>query len=410
MQFSEGLKGAGVEGQKLVVIEDEEPLRGLIEGAFLREGYQVFSTRDAREAVSLVRRTTPDLILVDSAQGLDVVRDLHLTPETTGIPLVLLTKDGETPRPGVFASIGKPCPLNVLVQRINGIVLLLSRQLEEVSALRPTKIPWEHVVLRDPTSLPEEEGPLPDFAGVPDLLKTVLIVEDNLFFRRFLKEVLVRNGFEVLEAASGDEGLRMALARRPWLIVTDLNMPGLNGFELCRSVRSHSLIRHTPIVFLSGWDEFDQRDQGLDAGANEFLSKRMPVRELLMRIRLILARYAEIGTNRRDRPGMEGRIDTMGATGLLQMCHLTRLTGICRIRSGTQTAEVRFRKGEIVGAERPGLRGAAAVYDLVSWSSGQFDFTRMETVEGNPLGESFDALILEGCRILDEKRRPADVP
>ena len=75
------------------------------------------------------------------------------------------------------------------------------------------------------------------------------------------------------EATDGEEGLRVALEHRPWLILTDVRMPGGDGFEFCRRVRSHSLIRQTPLLFLSGWDDYKQRYHGLRLGADDFLSK-----------------------------------------------------------------------------------------------------------------------------------------
>jgi len=147
-------------------------------------------------------------------------------------------------------------------------------------------------------------------------------------FRAFLKDVLVRRGFTVHEARDGEEALRVALERRPWLIVTDVNMPRVDGVEFCRRVRSHSLIRHTPLIFLSGWDDYKDRYRGLEAGADEFLSKDTSIRELLIRIQILLKRYSDLGARSWRGPGMEGRVEVVGAPGLLQMCHLGRLTGL----------------------------------------------------------------------------------
>jgi CheY-like chemotaxis protein len=266
----------------------------------------------------------------------------------------------------------------------------------------------ETKVTRDPPSLPEGEGALPSFWAVPEALKTILVVEDNAIFRRFLKDILVSCGFTVYEAASGDEGLRLALAKKPWLVVTDITMPGLDGLELCRSIRSHSPICHTPVVFLSGWDDYQRREQGLDAGASDFLSKRLPVREFLIRIRLILEKHSDTAVRQQERPGIEGRIDAMGATGLLQMCHIGRLTGLCHIRSGSRAVVVRFREGEVVGAERLGLQGIDVIHDLISWTSGRFEFIRTAEMPGEPIGDSFEALMLEGARIQDEKSRAGE--
>jgi hypothetical protein len=105
---------------------------------------------------------------------------------------------------------------------------------------------------------------------------------------------------------------------------------------------------------------------------------------------------------------MEGRIEVVGAPGLLQMCHLGRLTGICSVGSGARKAELRFRQGEIVGAKLDELVGEEAVYDVLGWTEGHFSFAPGDPGPGEPLGEGFSQLLLEGCRRLDETLRTKD--
>jgi DNA-binding response OmpR family regulator len=456
------------EPRTIVVIEDEEDIRILVDEILRSGGYRVFSTSDPKQAANLVREKSPDLVLCDIAMpemdGYGVLRALQADPNTARYPVVFLTANREFTervrafRFGVVDYLTKPFTHSALLAHIGRVLDSLDRrsgvaeehgdgaraliedvhreartgllsvtgggveartvlQAGEVVAgdplpdapdntaefreLDPTR---EEIVVLDPERLPEDARALPKL-DLPDVLKTVLIVDDNAFFRVFLGEVLRAQGFTVYEAESGDEGLRLALARRPWLILTDLNMPGLDGFELCRSVRSHTLIRHTPLIFLSGWDDYQERVRGLEAGADEYLSKQTPVRELLIRIQLILKRYANVGVVTQGRPGMEGRLEVIGPSGLLQVCHLGRLSGVCFVRSGSLALEVRFRAGEIVGAERQGLKGEAAIFDFLSWTQGHFEFVTADPGRGAPLSESFEQLLLEGCHLLDEKRR-----
>jgi hypothetical protein len=104
---------------------------------------------------------------------------------------------------------------------------------------------------------------------------------------------------------------------------------------------------------------------------------------------------------------MEGRIEVVGAPGLLQMCHLGRLTGVCSIGSGENKAELRFRLGELVGASVGELSGETVVYEVLEWSEGHFSFAPGDPGPGAPLGSGLSQLLLEGCRRLDEKLRAA---
>jgi hypothetical protein len=102
---------------------------------------------------------------------------------------------------------------------------------------------------------------------------------------------------------------------------------------------------------------------------------------------------------------MEGRIEVVGAPGLLQMCHLGRLSGVCSIGSGDKKAELKFRQGEVVGAALGDLDGEEAVFEVLGWTEGHFSFAPGEPGAGEPLGEGFGQLLLEGCRRLDERLR-----
>jgi DNA-binding response OmpR family regulator len=231
----------------------------------------------------------------------------------------------------------------------------------------------EDIVSHDPSGLPPSASNLPTFDDVPPVLRHALIVDDNRVFRRFLRELLTAQGFTIHEAGDAAEGLRLALEQRPWLILSDVRMAGQDGFAFCEQVRSHALIRQTPFLFLSGWDDYKARYHGLEIGADDFLSKDTSVRELLMRMQLVLRRHLDLG--RPDpRSGMEGSLQVMGAPGVLQVCHLTRLTGTLIVEAGPQKIELRFRAGEIVGAESPSNSGEEAVYDFLAWDQGRFRF------------------------------------
>ena len=102
---------------------------------------------------------------------------------------------------------------------------------------------------------------------------------------------------------------------------------------------------------------------------------------------------------------MQGELSVMGAPGVLQVCHLTRLTGTLTVKDGDRRMGVRFRDGEMIGAEGDGQTGAAAIFALLAWNEGTFRFAPGDPGEGTPLGTGFSQLLLEGCRRLDEANR-----
>jgi CheY-like chemotaxis protein len=236
----------------------------------------------------------------------------------------------------------------------------------------------------------------------------VLVADDNPVFRTFLKDVLGRRGFVVYEAGDGEDALRVALEKRPWLILTDVAMPGVDGLEFCRRVRGHSLIRHTPLIFLSGWDDYKDRYRGLEAGADEYLSKDTPVRELLIRIQIVMKRFADLGAKAWRGPAVEGRLEVIGIPGLLQMCHLGRLSGVCTLASAGRRTEIVFKSGEVLAASGGGHTGAEAIYELLGWTDGQFSFVPGNPGDGKPIEQGIEELLIEGCRRLDEAKRAAN--
>ena len=378
-------------------------------------GYRVVTTTDPRAAVKLVRDERPALLLCNvdlpGMDGYAVLKAIQDDPVTAACPVVFLSPNQEFSerirafRHGVIDYLTRPFTPEVLLRKIERAIEGRAARPLEGAAPTVTEV-GPHAEIVDPPRLPPSATAMPRLEDIPAVLRSVLVVEDNAIFRTFLRSLLTAQGFTVHEAENGDEGLRLALEHRPWLILTDVRMPGADdGFEFCRKVRSHSLIRQTPLLFLSGWDDYKARYQGLELGADDFVSKQTPARELLIRIQVILKRYLDMGSRGRSGPGMQGELNVMGAPGVLQVCHLTRLTGTLTVKEGGRRMAVRFREGEIVGAEGEGQSGEAAIFALLAWEEGTFRFAPGDPGSGAPLGTGFSQLLLEGCRRLDEERR-----
>jgi len=119
-------------------------------------------------------------------------------------------------------------------------------------------------------------------------MKRVLIIEDDLAILRGLKDNLEYEKYEVLTAADGEKGYSLIREKKPDLIILDLMLPRMSGYELCREVRSEDIA--TPILMLTARGEEADRVLGLDLGADDYVTKPFSVPELLARVRAILRR------------------------------------------------------------------------------------------------------------------------
>jgi two-component system alkaline phosphatase synthesis response regulator PhoP len=121
----------------------------------------------------------------------------------------------------------------------------------------------------------------------------VLIVEDEQDIAGLIKHALERGGDAEAEiAASGDAALRIATERTPDLIILDLNLPVLNGIDVCRILRSRAEMRRVPIIMLTARTSEDDRVAGFEHGADDYVTKPFSLRELSARVRAMLRRRA----------------------------------------------------------------------------------------------------------------------
>ena len=116
----------------------------------------------------------------------------------------------------------------------------------------------------------------------------ILVVEDEADLARGLEINLRREGYEVLKAGTGDQGLQLALQENPDLILLDVMLPGMNGFDLCRLLRQKGF--EAPIIMLTARGEEIDRVLGLELGADDYVPKPFGLRELIARIRVQLRR------------------------------------------------------------------------------------------------------------------------
>ena len=132
----------------------------------------------------------------------------------------------------------------------------------------------------------------------------VLVIEDEPEMQMILRDNLENEGYEVLRAETGEEGVESALTQKPHLILLDLMLPRMSGYEVCRKVRAAGF--HRPIIMLTARNAELDRIAGLELGANDYVGKPFSVRELLARVRVHL-----LGVEHAEGRVAEYRIDDL---------------------------------------------------------------------------------------------------
>jgi two-component system phosphate regulon response regulator PhoB len=140
---------------------------------------------------------------------------------------------------------------------------------------------------------------------------TILVVEDELDILQLIAHNLKSADFDVLTAQEGYEALSVAKNHLPQLIILDLMIPGLDGFEVCKELKRSPVTKDIPVIMLTARGEEVDRIVGLELGADDYVVKPFSPRELILRVRAILRRHApeEQATARWQRDGLVVDLD-----------------------------------------------------------------------------------------------------
>ncbi len=151
----------------------------------------------------------------------------------------------------------------------------------------------------------------------------VLVVDDEIDVTNTVSRSLRASGFDVMVAHRGADALELARQRRPDVFVLDIRMPGMSGIEVCRHVRANPELCAIPILFLTARREIEDKIDGFEAGADDYLTKPFDLREMELRIRALLRR------SRHDMAASE--LDRIEVGDLMLDCNSYELTTPDRI-------------------------------------------------------------------------------
>jgi DNA-binding response OmpR family regulator len=255
---------------RVLVIDDDLDALDVMRRFLSKEGFDVLTARGGQEGLKLARELRPSLITLDvvmpELDGWHVLRELKSTPELASIPVTMLT---------------------IVDERSKGYALGASEYITK-------PIDWTRL-----------RAVLHDLSGSSPT-KDLLLIENDEQTRQLLASRLAAEGWRIVEAENGREGLRRLAQRRPSLILLDLMVPEMDGFEFLEGLRSNAVFENIPVVVITATDLSEVDRQRLNNGILEFVSKAGCSRdELLARVRHLLAHKIPIN-------GMDGRAESHG--------------------------------------------------------------------------------------------------
>ncbi len=259
----------------------------------------------------------------------------------------------------------------------------------------------------------------------------ILVADDDAWILRMVTTVLEKRGYEVDTAADGQDAFEKATENPPDLVITDVMMPRMDGWELVRSLRAHSEFAFTPVIFLTALSSDDDRIRGFRLGADDYLPKPFRFEELDLRVANTLRRSAMVERAARERidnatapegpapsadasgphTALGGSLEQVGLPSLLTLLEMERKSGILVLVSDTtdEIGRIFVRSGRVVSAlieNRDAPRNEECVYFLLGWCAGSFSFSALDVDMEDEVNQSTTHLLMEGARRVDEQTRP----
>jgi len=230
----------------------------------------------------------------------------------------------------------------------------------------------------------------------------LLLVDPDAKSLRVMEVSLKKAGFSVTTATNGKDALDKVQISPPDLVLCDTKMPEMDGFELCRILKSDERFKQIPFVFLTNEKSVEFKVKGLELGGDDYLTKPIYIKEVITRARMILQKSEKEDVEKREtRAGFSGNLSDMGVVDLVQTFEIGRKTGVIHIQ-GERSGTVFFRDGKVVDAELGRALGESAFYRILNTSDGVFEVQFVPVERAERIAISTQALLLEGMRRLDE--------
>src|SRR3989344_3006689 len=266
---------------KVALIEDEEVLLNVLKDKLEKEGFEVYPAVDGEDGLGVIKDKQPDIILLDilmpKMDGFGVLGHLKNDEALSKIPVIIISNSGQP------VEIDKALELGVR----DYLVKAEFDPQEVVDKIRKQL----NLIGKEADLSDEKAGAQPAQIVAQDFSAfRILLVEDDNFLRDLISQKLRKESFNVLDALDGEDALKKAKSEKPHLILLDLILPGIDGFETLKQIRADDEIGKTPVIVLSNLGQKDDVEKAKRLGATDYLIKAYNTPgEIVGRIKQVLA-------------------------------------------------------------------------------------------------------------------------
>jgi len=273
---------------KILIVEDEEVLLNVLKNKLQKEGFDVLSAENGEASLKVIDNEKPDLVLLDilmpKMSGIEVLKKLKENGTLESLPVIILSNSGQPSEIKEARDLGvKDCLIKAEFDP--------QEVVDKIRKYIPEEAESDAAEATDTTTVEQESAETKEAA--PQISSDnfrVLVVEDDQFLRGLMSQKLTKEGFEVIEAVDGEEGLKMVTEKQPHIVLLDLILPGMGGFEVLRKIRQDENIGGIPVLILSNLGQKDDLDKANELGATDYLVKAHNTPgEILDKVKAILA-------------------------------------------------------------------------------------------------------------------------
>ena len=238
--------------------------------------------------------------------------------------------------------------------------------------------------------------------------RNVLVVDDEPHSREAAAACFRDRGDTVRTANDGLQGLAMALKETPDVIISDVQMPRLDGWHLLRMIRARPSLESVPVVFLTRLQNERERLFGYQIGVDDYVAKPFSVEELRARVDRVVARLKPNAATTHDRQMLRGDLEHVSLVSVLAFLDLEKKTGELTV-VGKRTGRIFVKNGSPVQAElegdASGRNARDRLFDMLSWGHGQFEFTKVDVDDRDDIQMSATQALMEHATRCDEAAR-----